>query len=144
MSDGSADNFLDSFIEDYFAESEDHLTAVRRGLLTLESTIGVSEPPDAAVEELFRSFHSLKGISAMVELREAEGLAHEMESCLGSIRDRQFVLSVSIFEALVEAADVLDQVVAARRAGAAIPRVDHQIARLADARRAGASSSDRV
>jgi two-component system, chemotaxis family, sensor kinase CheA len=142
MTDQPSD-FVASFMEDYFAEAEEHLTAVRRSLLVLEPAVG-GDPPAAAVEELFRSFHSLKGISAMVELREAEGLAHEMESCLGSIRDRQFVLSASIFEALVEAADILDQVVAARRAGAAIPRVDRQIARLSESRRAGATSSERV
>ena len=67
-------------MDDYFAESEEHLTAVRRSLLMLESSIGGSEPPTAVVEELFRSFHSIKGISAMVELREAERLAHEMEA----------------------------------------------------------------
>lgn len=139
MSDQPND-FLASFMEDYFAEAEEHLTAVRRSLLLLESAVG-GDPPAAVVEELFRSFHSLKGISAMVELREAELLAHEMESCLGSIRDRQFVLSTSIFEALVEAADILDQVIAARRAGAAIPQVDRQIARLSHARATGASSS---
>jgi two-component system chemotaxis sensor kinase CheA len=142
MPDDPSD-FVASFMEDYFAEAEEHLTAVRRSLLVLEPAVG-GDPPAAVVEELFRSFHSLKGISAMVELREAEGLAHEMESCLGSIRDRQFVLSVAIFDALVEATDILDQVVAARRAGAAIPRVDQQIARLSTARHAGASSAERA
>jgi len=139
MSDQPND-FLASFMEDYFAEAEEHLTAVRRSLLLLESVVG-GDPPAAVVEELFRSFHSLKGISAMVELREAERLAHEMESCLGSIRDRQYVLSPSIFDALVEAADILEQVIAARRAGVAIPEVDRQIARLSHARTTGASSS---
>jgi len=90
-------DFIASFMDDYFAEAEEHLTAVRRSLLLLEPAVG-GDPPAAVVEELFRSFHSLKGISAMVELREAERLAHEMESCLGSIRDRQFVLSASSFE----------------------------------------------
>ena len=113
MPDGRGDNLLDSFIEDYFAEAEDHLTAVRRGLLAVESTIGVSEPPAAAVEELFRSFHSLKGISAMVELHEAERLAHEMESCLGSIRDHAAPLTAGGFEALLDGVNALERVIGA-------------------------------
>jgi two-component system chemotaxis sensor kinase CheA len=133
MSDGRGDNFLDSFIEDYFAESEDHLTAVRRGLLALESTIGLSEPPAAAVEELFRSFHSLKGISAMVELHEAERLAHEMESCLGSIRDHAAPLTAGGFEALLDGLNALEQVIGARRNRTRIPQVDDRIALLAKA-----------
>ena len=136
MSDEPAD-FIASFIEDYFAESEEHLTAVRRGLLMLESGIGGDDPPTPVVEELFRSFHSLKGLSAMVELREAERLAHEMETCLGSIRDGHFLLSSESFEALIDGANVLEQVIAARRARSPIPAVEQQIARLSAASRIG-------
>ena len=72
-------------MDDYFAEAEEHIVAVRRSLLMLDRVGG--RPVSAAVlEELFRSCHSLKGISAMVELREAEVLAHHMESCLRAVR----------------------------------------------------------
>ena len=77
--------FAASFMDDYFAEADEHLVAVRRSLLSLEGALD-SNPPPAPLEELFRSFHSLKGISAMVELREAELLAHHMESCLRGVR----------------------------------------------------------
>jgi two-component system chemotaxis sensor kinase CheA len=136
-------DFIAPFMEDYFAEAEEHLTAVRRGLLLIESAAG-GDPPPAVVEDLFRSFHSLKGLSAMVELREAERLAHEMESCLGAIHDRQFVPGAVGFEALVDGAHLLEQVIAARRARSAIPQVDGHIARLTEACGTGASASDRA
>ncbi len=104
-----------SFMDDYFAESEEHLASVRRCLLLLEPVIDGGDMPSATVEELFRSFHSMKGISAMVELREAERLAHEMETCLGAIRDRRVVLTSAAYDALVEGTNLLDHVVAARR-----------------------------
>ena len=126
-------DFLASFMEDYFAEAEEHLTAVRRGLLILEPAVGGGDLPPAVVEELFRSFHSVKGTSAMVELGEAERLAHEMESCLGSFRDHRFVLTAPAFEALVDGATMLERVIAARRARVAIPPVDRAIAHLAQA-----------
>ncbi len=126
-------DFIASFMDDYFAESEDHLTAVRRNLLLLESAIDRHDPPVAVVEALFRSFHSLKGISAMVELREAERLAHGMETCLGSMRDRHFVLTARGFEALVDGTNLLEQVIAARQAGSVIPSVEQQLSRLPDA-----------
>ena len=119
-------------MDDYFAESEEHLTAIKRSLLMLESVLGGSEPPIAVAEELFRSFHSIKGISAMVELREAERLAHEMEACLSSIRGGQrFTLSAAGFEALVEGTNLLDRVIAARGAARPFPKVGQQIARMA-------------
>ena len=122
-----------SFMDDYFAESEEHLASVRRCLLLIEPVIDGGDMPSATVEELFRSFHSLKGISAMVELREAERLAHEMETCLGAIRDRRVVLTSAAYDALVEGTNLLDHVVAARRTGEAIPPIEQQIARMSAA-----------
>src|SRR5689334_7919704 len=102
---GPSSDFLGSFMADYYAESEEHLATARQNLLRLEPAEIGAEPPRAAIDELFRSVHSLKGISAMVELREAEQLAHEMETCLAHIRERRFGLTGSLFEALVSAAN---------------------------------------
>src|SRR5947207_11515265 len=116
-------DFIASFMDDYFAQSEDHLTAVRRNLLMLESAIDLPDPPTAVVEELFRSFHSLKGISAMVELREAELLAHHMESCLRAIRQGHVTLTPTSLEVLVDGARMLDRVIDARRSSAEPPSI---------------------
>lgn len=122
-------DLLDSFMDDYFAECEEHLTAARQNLLLLEPAVG-HEPPADLIQELFRGFHSLKGISAMVELREAERLAHEMETCLSDVRDRRIGLTLPLFEALVSSTNALETVIAARRAGAAIPSIDQHLAAL--------------
>jgi two-component system, chemotaxis family, sensor kinase CheA len=122
--------FLGAFMEDYFAECEEHLTSVRRGLLTLDAAIGHAEPPRAIVDELFRSFHSLKGISAMVEMKDAERLSHDMESCLRAIRAREIPMSTPTLDALVEGAKTLEQLIGAKRAGADAPPIDAVLARL--------------
>src|SRR5690349_21555800 len=108
-------------MDDYFAESDEHLTAVRRILLaaTPDSPAGGLTAP--AIEELFRSFHSLKGLSGMVELRDAELLAHHMESYLRLLRDRESKLTVDGLDALIEGTTVLEQVIAARRDGVPAP-----------------------
>jgi two-component system chemotaxis sensor kinase CheA len=134
-------DFAGRFMEDYFAECEEHLTAVRRGLLGLESAIGQPEPPAAIVEELFRSFHSLKGISAMVELHDAERLAHELESCLRAIRDRETVLSAEALDALVGGVDTLEQAIAARRSNRDAPSIAGSLDRLASVSRTVRRSS---
>src|SRR5580765_5961896 len=108
--------FAAGFMDDYFAEAEEHMIAVRRGLLAVEDALG-SDPPPGVLEELFRSFHSLKGISAMVELREAELLAHEMETCLRAVRQGRAPFSASTIDALVGGTQFLEQVIAARRSG---------------------------
>jgi two-component system chemotaxis sensor kinase CheA len=121
--------FAASFMDDYFAEADEHLVAVRRSLLALEGALD-SNPPPAPLEELFRSFHSLKGISAMVELREAELLAHHMESCLRGVRQGDLRLTSATFDLLVDGVRMLEHVIAARRASTAPPSIDAIVGKL--------------
>jgi two-component system, chemotaxis family, sensor kinase CheA len=113
MADGD-DQFIAEFMGDYFAECDEHLVTIRDLLLTLERSLGGSAPP-AALDELFRSFHSIKGISGMVELRGAEMLAHEMESYLRALRQRETSLSQEGVDALIAGVDALERVISARR-----------------------------
>ena len=134
--------FAAGFMDDYFAEAEEHVVAVRRSLLTLEAALG-SELPAAVLEDLFRSCHSLKGISAMVEFREAELLPHQMESCLRAVRDGDLTLTSTNFETLVDGARLLETAIAAYRAGLPLPpveRVLEQLAALAQEGKPGAAA----
>ena len=108
---------LDNFLDDYFAEAEEHLAVIRRALLVLEKSIGQPRHDAANLEELFRSFHSLKGIAGMVEHRETELLAHELESYLRAIREGETVLTAAGMDALIKGAGSLEASIAARRAG---------------------------
>ena len=107
--------FFDSFLDDYFAECDEHLTTVRRTLLALESSVGQPRPAPTVTEELFRAFHSLKGIAGMVEHREIEMLAHEMESYLRAVREGEVRLTTVGVDALIDAARTLEHSIAARR-----------------------------
>jgi two-component system chemotaxis sensor kinase CheA len=123
------ENFLAGFMDDYFAECEEHLGVIRRLLLALEESIG--RPADPAVlEELFRSFHSIKGISGMVELREAEMLAHHMESFLRALRQRNVAVAATGLDALIRGVDALERTIAARRANEPAPAADDAIAKI--------------
>jgi two-component system chemotaxis sensor kinase CheA len=125
--DGSNENFLAGFMDDYFAECDEHLTMIRRTLLASEAGEGLSA---AALEELFRGVHSLKGLSGMVELREAELIAHHMESYLRDLRGKTASLSAHGLGALIEGAHALEQTIAARKAGQPFPEIDPIVARL--------------
>ena len=120
--------FLAAFMGDYFVECEEHLATIRRLLLTLESAGEATTP--AVLEELFRSFHSIKGISGMVELREAEMLSHHMESYLRALRLREARLSDAGVDALIRGVDALEETIAARRDGVPVPAIDQTVHRL--------------
>jgi two-component system chemotaxis sensor kinase CheA len=111
----SDDSFFAEFLDDYFAESEEHLTILRRNLLALERFVGKSAIERALLDETFRSFHSLKGISGMVGVREAEQLAHEMESYLRALRQDQAMFTEEGMDGLIAGTKMLERVISARR-----------------------------
>ena len=127
----SDDAFAAGFMDDYFAECDEHLAAVRRLLLELSAPDG-SAPRAALIGDLFRSFHSIKGISGMVGLRDAEMLAHQLESYLRALRDGVTRLSETGVDALVAGVDVLERVIAARRQDRPGPAIDGAVRQLED------------
>ncbi len=124
------DSFIAEFLDDYFSESEEHLTALRRDLLALERFVNLPQINRPLLDNLFRSFHSLKGISGMVGLREAEQLAHHMESYLRILRDAQTTLTQEGIDSLIASTKVLEQVISARREQNPPPDITAVIARL--------------
>ena len=122
---------LSDFLDDYFAECDEHLFGARRLLLALETSIGRADINRTVLDELFRHFHSLKGISGMVEVRAAEELAHRLEDYLRALRAGDVGLTREGLDALFDGMQTLEQVIAARRAGAPTPPIDAIGARIA-------------
>ena len=118
-------------MDDYFAECDDHLRTARRALLVLSDAAGERRSDAAALDQLFRSVHSLKGLSGMVELREAERLAHEMESYLRAAQRAETALTSAGVESLIAGTRTLEQVIEARRDGQGAPAVEATLERLA-------------
>jgi len=108
--------FFAEFLDDYFAECEEHLTAAQSHLLELERFIDQPEVDRSILDELFRRFHTIKGLSGMVGFSEVEQLAHQMESYLRELRQGGRTLTSQGMDALVTGAKMLDQALAARRA----------------------------
>ncbi len=77
----------------------------------------------------------------MVELRDAEMLAHEMESYLRALRQRETALSQAGVDALIGGVDALERVVAARRDNRASPPVSSAMRAIAAVVPAASASS---
>jgi two-component system chemotaxis sensor kinase CheA len=122
--------FFDQFLDDYYAECDEHLVSIRRSLVAVEDEVDARAVDRALLDNLFRSFHTLKGISGMVGLAAAEQLAHHLESYLRELRDGTVVLSGPGFEALVAGVSLLEGVINARRNDQPIPTIDEMVDRL--------------
>jgi two-component system, chemotaxis family, sensor kinase CheA len=118
------------FIDDYFAECDEHLAVARRALLDLEAYVGKPDVDPSLLEELFRSFHSTKGLSAMVGVGAAEQLAHHMESYLSALRKPHERLTMDGLETLISGVKSLEQVIAAHRAQIPPPELEPLLTKL--------------
>jgi two-component system chemotaxis sensor kinase CheA len=117
---------------------------VRRLLLALEVSVGRADIDRGVLDELFRHFHSLKGISGMVELRPAEDLAHHLEGYLRALQRGEAILTSEGVDALFDGAQMLEQVIGARRAGTASILIDPVVGRIAQLVAAVASPEERA
>ncbi len=119
-------------MDDFYAECDDHLVAIRRALLKLEQIAGNSALDGRDLEVVFRSFHSLKGIFGMAGLQKAEALAHRAEDYLRALTDNSGSVTAVALDALTAVTRSLEQMVVAHRENHPCP--DHsQILKHLDA-----------
>ena len=127
-------------VQEFLLEAREHLAGVEAGLLTLEQ-----DPEDAeALNSVFRSFHSIKGVAAFMGATAIKELAHETENLLDLARAGRLELSESIIDLILRAADDLTKCLdlATTHSLASLPRCDLELLQaLADtAARAEAGS----
>jgi two-component system chemotaxis sensor kinase CheA len=86
----------------FAAESEEHLDAIER----LLGTPGAATDR-AAVDTLFRAFHSLKGMSGALGVAGMLAVAHRCEDILGLARQGNTTVQGPAADALIAAVDLL-------------------------------------
>jgi Chemotaxis protein histidine kinase and related kinases len=128
----SPDNFFFSeFLNDFFAECDEHLTVVRRNLLELDDYVGQNSIPAALLDELLRSFHTLKGLAGMVGVLAVEQISHQMESYLRALRQGA-VLSAEAQRILSDGTHMIEEVLIAYREKQDQPNIEQITQQLSE------------
>jgi len=95
------------YLEMFIDESKEHLQACNVHLLELEKN-----PLDLAiVNEVFRSAHTLKGMSATMGYEDIADLTHMMENVLDAIRNSKIRVTAEILDVVFQAVDYLEEMV---------------------------------
>lgn len=98
---------VNQYLEMFIEESKEHLQACSEHLLELEKN-----PEDLAiVGEIFRSAHTLKGMSATMGFEDLADLTHKMENVLDAIRNEKIKVTPEIFDVVFESVDHLEEMV---------------------------------
>ena len=88
----------------FLTESREHLSAITQSLLELERTSGGA----ASVSALFRSVHTIKGMSATMGYTAVAELSHELEALLDRIRAGTQSVSGDVIDLLFSGTDALE------------------------------------
>jgi two-component system chemotaxis sensor kinase CheA len=115
------------FIAGYLVEVDEHLRASNAHLLAIEAGLPKGEPHHRRVRELFRSLHTLKGLSAMVGADPVVELAHEMEAVLRVADQSTGQLSMAAVESLLKGVRAIEARVTAFGAGKPVAPAPHEL-----------------
>jgi len=92
-----------SLLGDFIVEAEEHLTNADDALLRLEAS-----PADVdIINELFRVFHTIKGVAGFLSLEAIQALAHSTESLMAKAREKAFVLTSPAIDLIFSTVDTL-------------------------------------
>jgi len=92
-----------SLVIDFIAEGREHIESAEAGLLELES-----KPHDSEViNQIFRAFHTIKGMAGFLNLAEIGSLAHSAENLLDLARKGELLLAGANTDVVFESIDML-------------------------------------
>ncbi|RKP54116.1 chemotaxis protein CheA [Cohnella endophytica] len=98
---------VDQYLSIFIDESLEHLQSINANLLSLEQN-----PDDLdIVHSIFRSAHTLKGMSATMGYEDLASLTHQMENVLDRVRNKQLELEPYIIDELFKSNDALQAMV---------------------------------
>ncbi len=87
----------------YLDEMRDHLEDLNRNILALEK-----DPQRETLDELFRTFHTIKGMSATMGFRDVSELSHGLEELLEDVRSHDHAVDGGLIDLLFESIDILE------------------------------------
>jgi two-component system chemotaxis sensor kinase CheA len=98
---------MNQYLSIFIDESNDHLQSLNENMLRLEQ-----QPEDISVVQIiFRSAHTLKGMSATMGYEDLAALTHEMENVLDLVRNSKLSMNGNIFDTLFKCLDALEAMV---------------------------------
>ena len=119
-------------INEFLAEAEEIISELSNTLSKLSEGINAGRVDPDTLNSIFRSAHTLKGISGMFGFAEMATLTHKMEDILDSVRMGRLPVNHDIVNIMFEAVDLINEMIVAKGKGEEVghDKVDAIIVRL--------------
>ncbi len=95
---------MSAYRDMFVSEAREHLQSFNESLLALEKSPSSMD----VIQEIFRSAHTLKGMSASMGFGDMEKLCHRMENQLDQVRNGQLSFDSGLATLLFQALDALE------------------------------------
>ncbi|MCC6129481.1 MAG: Hpt domain-containing protein, partial [Acidobacteria bacterium] len=110
---------------EFLAEAEELLERAAEAQTTLYRSL--EDPDPAALNDLFRSIHSLKGAAGMVGLKGLSSVAHELESLLDAARLGKVELTAAFLGTVTSGVDSLSRILKRVNSGESDPETAQEV-----------------
>jgi two-component system chemotaxis sensor kinase CheA len=97
---------------EFLSEAQEIVESLNRDILQLDDNIKRDKKDPDLINNIFRSAHSLKGISGMFGVKKMADIAHDLENLLDSLRMGKVTISADVIDVLFEAVEVFNQLIA--------------------------------
>lgn len=94
-------------LTDFVVESLENLETIEINLIDLEQYPGNKE----TINAIFRPFHTVKGVSGFLNLKDINRLSHATENLLDGARQGEFQISDEVIDVILESVDALKQLI---------------------------------
>ena len=125
---GFDDDFMAAMLGDFLDESQEYLSRLNENLLTLDELVddhGDADVDTDILNEMFRAAHSLKGLSAMLQLDDINRLTHRIENIFDAARSGRLAMSRATIDLVFDGLDKLTHMVE-RLKDPQLPEVEYE------------------
>jgi two-component system chemotaxis sensor kinase CheA len=98
-------------LKEFLSEAEDVIEKLNQDLLRLDASGREGSVDPDLLNEIFRSAHSLKGLSGMFGFKELMSLSHDLENMLDKLRLGKIRMTPALLDLLFEAVELLRRLV---------------------------------
>ncbi len=97
----------EELLQEFHTEAVDHLNQIESAVLELEQDVTSRN----AINSMFRSFHTIKGVAGFLNLVPVNRLAHEVESLMDLVRNDKLEVFTGIIDLVLAAKDTITQLI---------------------------------
>jgi two-component system chemotaxis sensor kinase CheA len=139
------DAFQAQLLAAFRMESEEHFDAISGGLVDLER-LPPGDERRTRLETVYRAFHSLKGASRAVDLREIEGVCQSAETVFAAAKRDDFPLTAVTLDVIHGAVDAMRSSLVSRNQNtpAILTGFQERLETLIQERRTAANGGERT